>query len=338
MSRCDIRPVGHSGAEHRLSRRVVLSRVVATCAALSVGLGSEAASRAMEFQSTESGWLVEPSWLAARAGDPTVKVVALMPQQDFEKAHIPGSRLIDWTDLAMTDTPDATVEIWRKPVEALLTECGMTPSDSLLLYDDGSFFSARLWWILDQLGHADKRILNGGLHAWISTGGLIEIGPDANEPAATQYVGVPNEQDIVSLGTLTSWQSDPNLAIIDARTAEEYMQGHVPKAINLDHVTFDLPPDTTAGQAAEYLRSLIAGVPTASEQGWPSPEELRNKYEASGITPGRRVVIYGATAVRAALAYFNLRLIGYEDVWLYLGSWPEWSSHPELPVAIGLQP
>ncbi|MEZ4531309.1 MAG: hypothetical protein R2855_09780 [Thermomicrobiales bacterium] len=29
----------------------------------------------------------------------------------------------------------------------------------------------RLWWILYQLGHADIRILNGGLPAWTAFGG-----------------------------------------------------------------------------------------------------------------------------------------------------------------------
>lgn len=33
-----------------------------------------------------------------------------------------------------------------------------------------------------------------------------------------------------------------------------------------------------------------------------------------------------------------LRLIGYDDVALYTGSWEEWSNHYETPQAIGSQP
>jgi thiosulfate/3-mercaptopyruvate sulfurtransferase len=38
------------------------------------------------------------------------------------------------------------------------------------------------------------------------------------------------------------------------------------------------------------------------------------------------------------VTYFALRLIGYDDVALYTGSWEEWSRHPEAPKATGSEP
>jgi thiosulfate/3-mercaptopyruvate sulfurtransferase len=36
--------------------------------------------------------------------------------------------------------------------------------------------------------------------------------------------------------------------------------------------------------------------------------------------------------VRSAVTFFTLRLIDYDKVKLFTGSWVEWSAHPELPV------
>ena len=42
----------------------------------------------------------------------------------------------------------------------------------------------------------------------------------------------------------------------------------------------------------------------------------------------------GVSAAHAALA---LTLAGYEPA-LYVGSWSQWSNHPDRPVATGAQP
>jgi thiosulfate/3-mercaptopyruvate sulfurtransferase len=56
------------------------------------------------------------------------------------------------------------------------------------------------------------------------------------------------------------------------------------------------------------------------------------------VTPDKLVIPYCTTGVRSAVTYVTLRLIGYPEVRLFTGSWKEWSSHPELPVATGEAP
>ena len=58
-------------------------------------------------------------------------------------------------------------------------------------------------------------------------------------------------------------------------------------------------------------------------------------YADAGVTTDKTVIPYCAIGVRSAATSFTLRLIGYEDVALFTGSWKEWSSHPESPVAPG---
>ena len=40
-----------------------------------------------------------------------------------------------------------------------------------MVYDDvGGWIGARLWWMLDDLGHGRVRVLDGGLPAWLAAG------------------------------------------------------------------------------------------------------------------------------------------------------------------------
>jgi 3-mercaptopyruvate sulfurtransferase SseA len=99
-------------------------------------------------------WLVDGSRLRTMfAGDPSVKVVALGPPDDFAAVHISGAAQIDWPDLEIVETSDQQIATWRAEVEQKMTALGLSPSDSVVIYDPGKLYTPRLWWILDQLGH-----------------------------------------------------------------------------------------------------------------------------------------------------------------------------------------
>lgn len=263
-------------------------------------------------------WLVDGAQLQAMlAADPAVKVVALSPPDQFAAGHIPGAAQVDWPDLEIVETSDQQVETWRAAVEQTLTALGLSPADTVVVYDPGTLYAPRLWWILDQLGHAKKAILNGGLDAWTAAGGELETGPSRVQPAPRPYVGTPNDAAIAKLAEVERALDDPNVVLVDARTPAEYAAGHIPGAINI-----------------EFTQNAEPNPPKV----WKSAAELRELYEAAGVTPEKTVIAYCSTGVRSAATYFTLRLLGYERVRLFTGSFQEWSSHPELPVTTGGQP
>jgi thiosulfate/3-mercaptopyruvate sulfurtransferase len=170
-------------------------------------------------------WFADPAWLEQHLADPTVTVVALTPEEEFLAGHIPGAVQIDWPALEIVETSGGSLAAWRSEVEGILTRLGITPADTVVIYDGGSFYAARLWWVLDQLGHADKRILDGGLPAWQSAGMPLEAaGTWVGHSPADPYVGTPNEEAIATIEEVEAAVSDPGVALVDARSPEEYAE------------------------------------------------------------------------------------------------------------------
>ena len=104
--------------------------------------------------------------------------------------------------------------------------------------------------------------------------------------------------------------------IVDARTKEEFAgthiraarAGHIPSAINVDW-------EKNIGQGLFKTRA-----------------ELSKLY--SRIPKDSKVVTYCQGGYRAAHTFLALKILGYENVKMYLGSWGEWGNRTELPVEI----
>jgi thiosulfate/3-mercaptopyruvate sulfurtransferase len=108
--------------------------------------------------------------------------------------------------------------------------------------------------------------------------------------------------------------------VIDARAPERYRgevepldprAGHIPGAINRFH-------GANLGADARHL-------PIA---------ELVERF--AGV--GERPIVYCGSGVTACHALLALALVGVSQARLYPGSWSEWSSDPQRPVATGDTP
>lgn len=297
------------------------------------GLASGGAARSSRAQSTpvaspmagttyaHPGMLIDAAWLEDHRSDPAMILAGFMPAEDFAHGHIPGSVQVDWPELEVIDTSDESIAHWRDETSQILASLGITRDRSVVAYDAGTLFAARLWWILHYLGHEDQHVLNGGLAAWQQASGDITTDAASTPPSTTPVVA-PGEATLrpdvlAQLSEVRASLDDPDVAIIDARTPGEYADGHIPGAVNIN-----------------YPRNALAETPMF----WKPANELRAMYEEAGVTPDTRIIPYCSTGVRSAVTFFTLRLIGYEDVGLYTGSWKEWGDHPDTPKAVGNEP
>jgi len=261
--------------------------------------------------------LIDADRLAGFQSDPATILVGFMPDEDFAKDHIPGSVQLDWPVLEVTDTSDESIARWHEQISQTLASLGITRDRPVVAYDAGTLFAARLWWILHYLGHEDNHVINGGLAAWQQTANetaTVATPATAASPAARSFQAAPRAGVLSQLDEVRASLDDPGVAIVDARTPEEYAAGHIPGAVNIN-----------------YPRNAQPETPMF----WKPQDELRAMYEEVGVTPEKRVIPYCSTGVRSAVTFFTLRLIGYRDVGLYTGSWKEWGDRPDTPKTAG---
>ena len=116
-------------------------------------------------------------------GDPDLRVVDVrwtlgqpgVGRAAYDAGHIPGAIHLNVdTDLA---DPDGFGAPGRHPLPepaafaTRLGALGIGSDDTIVAYDDvGGGYAARLWWMLDDLGHRDVHLLDGGVGAWTAAG------------------------------------------------------------------------------------------------------------------------------------------------------------------------
>ena len=266
--------------------------------------------------------LVSTEWLAGRLNDPGVVVIHVADRREtYDRGHIPGARFLEYGKIA-TEVGGVPVEL---PPVAQLEEAleAVGASDGARIVVVGHPMSAaRVWATLDHLGHGGHTsVLDGGLDVWRAEGRPVT----QEEPPAARGALTPRVQPerFVDAEWVRGHLNDPRHALIDARPHAEYAtaagahggqlaEGHVPGARNL------------------YWEELIV---SRERPVFKSRDELRALYRAAGADEGDTVVAYCFIGMRASVAYFVGRLLGYETK-LYDGSWVDWSAR-RLPTETG---
>ncbi|MCB0966978.1 MAG: sulfurtransferase [Ilumatobacter sp.] len=237
-------------------------------------------------------------------------------RREYDEGHLPGARFVDLhTELAGGDGggrhPLPTVDEFT----ALLGRLGVDPGTHVVAYDAaGGAIAARLWWMLRSIGHSQASVLDGGIGAWTATGHELTTDVPAVEP--TEYPARPDWTGIVDADGVAESIAFGG-TVIDARAPERFRgehepidprAGHVPGAVNVFHGG-NLGPDGT------HL---------------PLPD-LVQRFAGVGQSP----IVYCGSGVTACHDLLVLSLVGVDQARLYPGSWSEWSSDPERPVATG---
>ena len=235
----------------------------------------------------------------------------------YLESHIPGAVYVDLNnDLS----GPAITDHGRHPMPAadrmnnLFSSLGIS-NDSLVVAYDASCGSlaARLWWMLRYMGHAGVSVLDGGWQAWLEAGFGVE--QEERRNSETSFNGVPQRDRLVELKDVLS-----SPLLIDAREPARYrgeqepidpVAGHIPGAVNL------------------YWRKNL------DEQGrFLPPRRLMQQYLNiyAGVAP-QDAVFYCGSGVTACHDILAAVHAGLPRPRLYAGSWSEWCSDPDRPIA-----
>jgi len=242
--------------------------------------------------------------------DSRIRVLDARDSDAYRDGHIPGAVNLHPSVLEHTEVHASGEEVdhqLRPPAEviAYLRAAGVRHDIPVCVYDDGGgYLAARLWWVLDYLGHPRRRLLDGGLFAWIASGGPIST--EAVPLSDGSFVHRPNSGARLEFPDIIAGMADPWTLLCDASPEEEFSVRSIPGSINIPYL------ETFAPDNHPILKSR---------------HELDTLFASHGVTERHRLVCYCMIGYSAAELYFAARYAGLRHVSVYDGGMADWSAH-----------
>lgn len=243
----------------------------------------------------------------------------------YQAGHLPGARYAHLDDhLSSPVGPDTGRHPLPDPASlaAWLGKCGVEPGSQVVTYDaQGSAIASRLWWLLRWLGHEGAAVLDGGFQAWCDAGYELqtEVSPARDAGA---YPMIVNHEMAIGAEELADALGDKRVRLLDARAPVRFrgekepldkVAGHVPGAVN--HSFSDDLDESGRYLPAAALREHLTSV-------------------VEPFTPAQTVCMCGS-GVTACHTLLAMEIAGFHGARLYAGSWSEWITDPQRPVATG---
>ena len=271
--------------------------------------------------------LVETDWLAGKLSDPKIRIAEVdVDTAAYDLGHIPGA--VGWAwNTQLCDTVRRDI-LSKDQLEALLSNAGITPNTTIVLYgDSNNWFAAWAFWQLKIYGHKDVRILNGGRKKWIAEG--RELTTDLPSYPATDYKAQAADLSLRAfLPQVQEAVRQRAAVLIDVRSPQEFT-GEILAPPGL-------PETCQRGGHIPGARNVPWGKACNDNGTFKSFDELKSLYAAEGVDNSRATIAYCRIGERSSHTWFVLKyLLGVPNVVNYDGSWTEWGNLVGAPVERG---
>jgi thiosulfate/3-mercaptopyruvate sulfurtransferase len=272
--------------------------------------------------------LVSTDWLASRLDAPDIRIADAswyLPdagrdaRAEYRDRHIQGAIFFDIEDLSDKASSLPLMLAPAPQFASRMRKVGIGDGHRVVVYDGAGLYSApRAWWMFRAMGHEDVVILDGGLPKWVSEGRPVD--DMAPTFSARHFTPRPNHALVRDLSQMRAIQPD-RVQIVDARSPGRFAgreaeprpgvrPGHIPGSLNI-HYTELTNPDGTL-KSADALRAIFA---------------------ERHVDLARPIVTTCGSGITAAIEMLALVVAGASDVALYDGSWADWGSAADTPVA-----
>lgn len=241
-------------------------------------------------------------------------LVDTRPFASYSEAHIPGAVNIDLMQFHWIDTSPAGIREFNRQMRIVLSNVGVSERKLVVFYDDVSGPSAaRGVWLLLYFSHRKVAMLDGGFNEWKARGFGVET--TSHGYVHSSFRGIVNPKLLADFGRLRTAAKSAKTVIIDARSPEEFdgsvmraaRGGHIPASVNID---WNSNLHRNKFKARGDLRRMYGRLPKNAE-----------------------IITYCQGGYRAANTFVALKMLGYKNVSMYLGSWGEWGNRLDLPVS-----
>ena len=224
-----------------------------------------------------------------------VRIIDVRRDEDYQHGHITNAVNLPLAKLLNDDSPESIAKI--------AGDLGISDDTPVVVYDDTfGALSSRIVWALQYIGHNDVKLLDVTFSQWKDLG--LEISTEVPEIEQSTHSINLRPEIMATVDYLEKVKDKENVVIIDNRERLNFLEQHIPGAINI--------PYRTLATDGKIIRTK---------------ESMRNLLKNRGISEDAEIITYcGSVGTLSGLAYYALKSIGIPNVKLYVHSFKEWKS------------
>ena len=243
--------------------------------------------------------LVSPQWIKDHIDDSDLIILDTRPKVSFMYGHIPNSQSLTIEQVIKFDQNGSHLVADEKNIVEIFSSLGVDESKTVVLCGESMDPSvARIAWTLLYFGHENTKILDHGINTLPQYGieltrKLHKVTPSKFSSEINRHLRIDADNILKNLETIV---------LLDARSPQEFMSGHLPKAI---------------------LIPFTDGIGTNGEI-FSEKTNLEKLFSERQIPKDKEIVCYCMHGHRASSLFYQLKIAGYEKVKVYDGSFVDW--------------